>query len=207
MINKEIFLNKKLLIQKKSEGGVSQSKRNYNLEEHPSLLFKVKIIFTNVMICALRNNYGSIIMPSTKEMLLNILKNTKKDSLSLFQIECLDMFQAKIKSIPVDEQTEMDLPVCGILLDHCFCDLDNLFKSEQRIISIINKGNLSDDDFFQQVNQIFDDEIKILNHFSSEVFYNQTLKHVKTIVIDMKNELGRLKTSLDHQLSDAPKLS
>ena len=146
-------------------------------------------------------------MPSTKKMLLNILKNTKKNSLSPFQIECLDMFQEKIKTIPIDEQTEMDLPVCAVLLDHCFCDLDNLFKSEQRIISLINQGNLSDNDFFKHVNQIFADEIKTLNHHSSEFFYNQTLKYVKTIVIDMKNELVRLKTSLDQQLIDIANLS
>lgn len=146
-------------------------------------------------------------MPSTKEMLLNILKNTKKDSLSPFQIECLDMFQAKIKAIPIDEQTEIDLPVCAVLLERCFCDLDNLFKREERIISLINQGTLRDNDFFKHVNQIFDNEIKTLNHHSSEFFYNQTLKHVKTIVIDMKNELSRLKTSLDQQLSDTTNLS
>ncbi|MCE0724464.1 MULTISPECIES: hypothetical protein [Legionella] len=144
-------------------------------------------------------------MPSCKEMLLNILNNTQaqlKDSLSPFQTECLDMFQIKIKAIPVDERTEMDSKIGIILLDHCFCDLDNLFGSEDRIISLINKRNLNDNDFFKQVNQIFDDEIKALNQYALESFYAQTFKPVKNILIDMKNELTRLKTSLDQQLSD-----
>lgn len=138
-------------------------------------------------------------MPSPKEMLLNILKNAQTDSLSSFQTECIDMFQAKIKAIPVDKKTEMDIQVSSVLLDHCFCDLDNLFASDKRIISLINKGNLSDKDFFEKVNQIFDNEMNRINKLSSEGFYYQTFKNVKTILIDMKSELSRLKASLDQQ--------
>ncbi|WP_058517638.1 hypothetical protein [Legionella parisiensis] len=57
------------------------------------------------------------------------------------------MFRAKVKAIPSNEQTETDLPASGVLLDHCFFDLDNLFDSKQRKISIINKGNHGDNDF------------------------------------------------------------
>ncbi|AWN74986.1 hypothetical protein LEAN103870_18865 [Legionella anisa] len=142
-------------------------------------------------------------MPSTKEMLLNILKNAKKDSLPPFQNECLDMFQAKINAIPVNEITEMDLRISAILLDRCFCDLDSIFRDEQRIISLINKKNLSNHDFFKQVNQIFDDEIKTLNSYSLVGFHDQLFKNVKAILIDMKTELSRLKTSLDQQLIDS----
>ncbi|HHS8253470.1 TPA: hypothetical protein ACTTVN_002419 [Legionella anisa] len=143
-------------------------------------------------------------MPSTKEMLLNILKNAKKDSLPPFQNECLDMFQEKIYAIPVNEITEMDLRISAILLDRCFCDLDSIFRDEQRIISLINKKNLSNHDFFKQVNQIFDDEIKTLNSYSLIGFHDQLFKNVKAILIDMKTELSRLKTSLDQRLIDSP---
>ncbi|HHF7353288.1 TPA: hypothetical protein ACPSKZ_003180 [Legionella anisa] len=143
-------------------------------------------------------------MPSTKEMLLNILKNAKKDSLPPFQNECLDMFQEKINAIPVNEITEMDLRISAILLDRCFCDLDSIFRDEQRIISLINKKNLSNHDFFKQVNQIFDDEIKTLNSYSLIGFHDQLFKNVKAILIHMKTELSRLKTSLDQRLIDSP---
>lgn len=109
-------------------------------------------------------------MPSTKEMLLNILKNAKNNSLTSFQNECLEMFRKKVAAIPVDEKREMDLHMSGVLLDRCFCDLDNIFPSEQRIISLLTKDNLTDESFFENVNQIFSNELLNINNLISDTF-------------------------------------
>lgn len=145
-------------------------------------------------------------MPNSREMLLNILYRTKtrlKDKVSPFQIECLEMLQKKIRAIQVDEFTETNLLVCNILLDQCFCDLEDMVPRESRIIGLINKANLSNEDFYTKINHIFDKEIKKLNHCLRDAFYDQTFINVKRILIDMKTELTRLKTALDHKIEDA----
>ncbi|MBN9225794.1 MULTISPECIES: hypothetical protein [Legionella] len=141
-------------------------------------------------------------MPNAKELLLNVLnrkKTTLEGKIPPFQIECLDMFQKKIMAIQVDETAEMDLQICSVLLDKCFCDLDNVVPSESRIIGLINKANCTNDDFYTKVTEIFDSEIQRLNHSVKDTFYDQTFKYVKTILVDMKAELARLKVALAQQ--------
>jgi hypothetical protein len=99
----------------------------------------------------------------------------------------------------MDEPAEMDLQICSILLDKCFCDLDNVVPSESRIIGFINKANRTNDDFYTKVTEIFDSEIQRLNNSAKDTFYDQTFKYVKTILVDMKTELTRLKVALDQQ--------
>ncbi|CAM2920702.1 Uncharacterised protein [Legionella steigerwaltii] len=149
-------------------------------------------------------------MPTSKEMLLHILNRAitaHKDKISPFQIECLDMFQKKINAIKVDETAEMDLQICNILLDKCFCDLEDMIPRERRIISLLNKPNLTDDEFYTKVSTIFNHEIKELNSFLKDTFYDQTFKNVKMILIDMKTELTRLKTGLEQQPHNEKTLS
>ncbi|KTC80308.1 hypothetical protein [Legionella cherrii] len=141
-------------------------------------------------------------MPNSREMLLKILNKTKnslQNKVPPFQIECLDMFQKKIQAIQVDEISEMDLQVCDVLLDKCFCDLDDMVPREHRIIGLINKANLTNDDFYTKVAKIFDNEIKRINNLSRNGFYDQTVTHVKKIVIDMKTELTNIKNELNPQ--------
>ncbi|WP_392536557.1 hypothetical protein [Legionella sp. 227] len=145
------------------------------------------------------------IMPNSREMLLKILNRTRnslQNKVPPFQIECLDMFQKKIEAIQEDEISEMDVQVCDVLLDKCFCDLDDIVPREYRIIGLINKANLKNDDFYTKVAKIFDNEITRINNLSRKGFYDQTLTNVKRIVIDMKTHLTSLKNELNPQYHD-----
>lgn len=149
-------------------------------------------------------------MPDSKEILLNLLSETRKkrkEAISPFQLACLDKYEEMIRAIPVDEKTEVDLRICGFLLDQGLCDLDKRLGSEHTILSLINKDYPGNDDFCEKVNQILDNEIKKLNKYSSDSFYDQSFKKVKLFLIDMKNATGQLKSDLDQKASDAALLS
>ncbi|CEG58652.1 hypothetical protein [Legionella fallonii] len=146
----------------------------------------------------------------SKEILLKLLTETRsqrKNALPSFQISCLDKLTAMISAIPVDEKTEMHLRTCGYLLDQCLCDLDKRFGREHTILGLINMDHLTNDEFYEKANRVLDDEVKSLNKYSSDSFYDQSFKIVKVFLIEIKREMEKLKTELDQRLIEAATLA
>lgn len=149
-------------------------------------------------------------MPDSKATLLKVLSETKttlQAPTQSFQIACLDKFIGMINAIPVDKVTEMDLRICGFLLDKCLCDLDARLGSEHTILNLIKKGGFAVDEFCVKVNKVLEDEVTNLKKYSSNSFFDQSFKMISAFLIGMKSEVGQLKTAFDQRRSDASTLS
>ena len=138
-------------------------------------------------------------MPASKEILLTTLtdlKEKREGALSPFQISCLDKFTNLIKVIPEDKKTEMDLRICGYLLDFCFCYLEQRLGSDHSIMGLFRQ-DLTNEEFYERSTQIFQNEIKHLSQFKSDSFFDQSFKIIKNFIVEMKNEMDQLKIAVD----------